>query len=547
MSYPSALRTSFLAAAVVLAVGTGCPNDPDPVPPIDSCQTGQSRPCYSGPAGTQGVGACTSGFQLCENGAWASCLGQTLPSNEVCNGVDDDCNGQVDEGGGPQTCGQGICLRTVQSCENGIPQTCTPGTPSAVETCDGLDDNCDGQVDEGCQCVNGATQSCFTGPASARNVGVCSDGTQLCVSGQWSSCTGAVVPTVETCNGLDDDCNGVADDGDPEGGQSCGTGLQGACSAGVTECRSGVVECNQVVQPSAETCNGIDDDCNGLVDESDPDLGTTCVTGMPGVCEGGTRVCSNGALQCAPTTPPSPELCNGLDDNCDGTIDEGNPGGGAMCSTGLQGACGDGLTTCSSGNITCTQVNQPQPETCNGIDDNCDGQVDEGNPPGGGSCTTGQPGICAAGTYSCAMGAGQCIQTNPPEAEICGDGLDNDCDGVVDNGCGGGGTCAHDKCVTGAALVSGCEPCVTQICNADPYCCTTDWDILCVDQVPTVCGQSCSGICSHDKCVTGAKLTSGCDPCVTQICNVDPYCCNNEWDSVCVGQVSSVCGQSCPP
>src|SRR5262249_28620560 len=53
-------------------------------------------------------------------------------------------------------------------------------------------------------------------------------------------------------------------------------------------------------------------------------------------------------------------------------------------------------------------------------------------------------------------------------------------------------------------------------------------------------------MCAHSLCTTGTRLTSGCDPCVTQICAADSFCCRSSWDSICVGEVSSICGQTCP-
>src|SRR6187397_193411 len=71
---------------------------------------------------------------------------------------------------------------------------------------------------------------------------------------------------------------------------------------------------------------------------------------------------------------------------------------GGPCNTGGAGICAFGTVACSNGALVCVQNQQPQPEACNGIDDNCDGVADEGNPGGGQACTTGQPGVCAQGT-----------------------------------------------------------------------------------------------------------------------------------------------------
>jgi hypothetical protein len=113
--------------------------------------------------------------------------------------------------------------------------------------------------------------------------------------------------------------------------------------------------------------------------------------------------------------------------------------------------------------------------------------------------------------------------------------------------------CPHNKCTTGAALAPECSPAVASICSVDPYCCTTAWDGLCVQEVRTVTNSlACpAGTCGHSLCSTGVKLTSGCDvppassSCVASICAVDPYCCSTSWDGLCVGEVASVCGKNC--
>ena len=100
--------------------------------------------------------------------------------------------------------------------------------------------------------------------------------------------------------------------------------------------------------------------------------------------------------------------------------------------------------------------------------------------------------------------------------------------------------------IVGTNLATGCDACVTEICAVDSYCCSTAWDRLCVNEVGSVCGKSCSGnSCAHAICTSGGNLANGCDPCVTQICTVDSYCCTTAWDSICVGEVASVCGKSC--
>lgn len=131
--------------------------------------------------------------------------------------------------------------------------------------------------------------------------------------------------------------------------------------------------------------------------------------------------------------PGAPELCNGIDDNCDGNTDEGL--GGRPCVVEV-GACSFiGVTVCDgAGGISC--LAKPNPETCNGIDDDCDGEIDEGLGLGQ-PCFAGIGACQVVGVTVCDGNGGITCSAIPgtPRTEICGNLIDDDCDGSVDEGC----------------------------------------------------------------------------------------------------------------
>ncbi|WP_158247324.1 MopE-related protein [Geothermobacter hydrogeniphilus] len=276
-------------------------------PGVMSCLPDVFINCYSGPAGTRGVGLCRAGERVCgPDGLFSDCQGEVVPVTETCDGQDNDCDAVTDEGcpcnynGDPDgVCGSAMVNATTGTCD------APTGYESVESTCDGQDNDCDGMVDEGCSCnYNGDPD------------GVCGTAVINVTTGICDAPTG--YESVEsTCDGQDNDCDGMVDEGCP-----CNyyADPDGVCGTAVINVTTGTCDAPIGYESVESTCDGLDNDCDAVVDE-----GCSCnYNGDPdGVC--GTAVINATTGACnAPIGYESVETtCDGLDNDCDGMVDEG--------------------------------------------------------------------------------------------------------------------------------------------------------------------------------------------------------------------------------
>ena len=469
---------------------------------------------------------------------------------------------------------QGTC-RGIRACTIDGLTDCDARIP-AMETCNNIDDNCDGAIDE--------TFPDAGTPCDGPDADLCTDGSIVCTDGAVV-CNDTIESIPELCNGLDDDCDGIADNNLPPMRSNLTLGV---CEIGRKVCSGtdGWVEPDYNLIEGYEVeetqCDLLDNDCDGEVDEPFGPTGTISYTSLDGTtnlflgdscgigpCAGGTVICdeSREGLACSSSENASIELCDQADNNCDGEVDEtfdlqgdpencgscnnlcSYPNATALCRQGacLMGNCSDDYGNCDAdeangceSNLSdslahcgrCNQACSPANATgvcsqgecaiasCNEGFADCNGLVEDGcevsllnDAEHCGQC--GQACSAANGTATCSAGICTLESCIPPFA---------DCDGVFSSGCETNiatnilncGQCSR-ACVnphgTTTCSAGQCAP------SCDPLWGNCDGNTATGCETPlntatncTSCGQQCDYANASESCATGTCQLLACEP-----------------------------------
>ena len=304
--------------------------------------------------------------------------------------------------------------------------------PTGVETCNGLDDDCVGGVDDPFGVGD---------PCDGDDIDLCTDDVVACnAAGDGIECVDAGAALVELCNGADDDCDPSTPDGSADA--MVGTGCDGidgdVCVEGTTACTGGAIACSDATATTTDLCNGADDDCDpASADGSeDPLVGPICDGPDGDLCAEGMRACSGANVVCTDSTATTTDLCNGFDDDCDPASADGSedPMVGGVCDGPDGDLCVEGARVCSgSAGVTCSDATGTTNDVCNSIDDDCDPTSPDGSedPLVGAACDGPDTDACTEGTRTCSGGAVACSDATGNSVEAC-NGADDDCDGATD-------------------------------------------------------------------------------------------------------------------
>ena len=191
--------------------------------------------------------------------------------------------------------------------------------PGADDICDGVDNDCDAGT------LDGVDDPQLGATCDGTDGDLCHEGTFACTAGSLA-CSDATGDDLDVCDGLDNDCDPSSADGseDPQNGASCDGPDSDLCEEGTLACSSGSLECDDLSGDDLDLCDGLDNDCDATSPDGSEDssVGQPCDGADGDLCIEGTTFCSVGSLDCDDTTGTTTEVCNGLDDDCDGSIDE---------------------------------------------------------------------------------------------------------------------------------------------------------------------------------------------------------------------------------
>ena len=507
---------------------------------IDNDCDGGIDEALTSPLSENQWGVCVASVDRClGSGGWAPPTLERLPfyeSEEVtCDGLDNDCDDYIDEALIPIECDTGAvgrCQAGFLLCEEGR-LTCRGETPTA-EVCDGIDNDCDGALDES-----------LVTPQASLYLGVCGVRSQICrgLAG-WEDPEPVVVNyeiQEATCDGLDNDCDGLTDEAligplDLEQRGVCAGAHQrcvGALGWGPAD--------HELTLPSYEPlerlCDGLDNDCDGVVDETISS--TLCATSLQGQCAIGVERCIEGETECVPNTPPTTERCDFEDNDCDGLIDEDLTLG--ECAQGVGRCARTGEVLCIDGVYQCVgATGTPIDERCNAVDDDCDGVIDENANHVGLPCSEGVGACARQGEWTCPIGTLTCnVSAGPATAERC-DSVDNDCDGRVDEGyqvglscVSGEGSCRIQslwRCDDFGALIcgEGPRPATTEICDGQDNDCDGESDEHIRQELCDGLDNDCDGLTDEGL---GPEICDGLD---------------NDCDTAVDESPCAPCGELCP-
>ncbi|MBK8692149.1 MAG: hypothetical protein IPN17_07525, partial [Deltaproteobacteria bacterium] len=347
------------------AAGTVCRGSAGPCDPAESC-TGSAAACPGNTLTAAGT-VCRGSAGVCDvaetcNGASSACPADAFrPSSTVCRAnsgagcdVAENCTGSsaACPADGFTTAGT-LCRGSAGPCDPA--ESCT----GSAAACPGNAFTAAGTLCRGSAGPCDPAESC-TGSAAA------CPGNTLTAAGTVCRASAGVCDVAETCNGASSAC--PADAFRPSSTVCRASSSIAACDP-AESCTGSSALCptNVITRaPTTEVCNGVDDNCSGVIDEGNPGGGGACTTGQPGLCSAGTRLCSGGTLVCNRNSAPTTEVCNGVDDNCDWTVDN------IASSACSPGACRSGYTYCSGSSTLCAwSGNSPVGTACSG--GRCDG------------------------------------------------------------------------------------------------------------------------------------------------------------------------------